>query len=305
MKKRLIVISTIVAIFCLASIFVLRARAPQPLPFDAIINTLGTAPVGSEGNIWMDINRIYIYLVGNIQSSLDAIQADLASAVSTITTAISSSETAIWEYIENSKNLIRNDVEDARTDILQDIEAKLTSSRLANIDLIDDIDTYLSDTNYLILEGLETKLNDKPELKEQTYIDTTDPFSDGDGTYVIWVSSTETFQVKAMYFYVFDPEGGEVIDYVFNPNSDPLVSGIGMISGGTRWDIQFEGWDPVRQIPYELLSHFDLETYPAGFGSDKLTIWFDITGVDGDEKLTFEVVVETTGVVTQGFQFIF
>lgn len=145
----------------------------------ADITALATAVADIEnkldngGSFWTFINDWF----SNIRDELVSIQTDISNAVSTIVSAIDSAKSTILSAVSDAQIVITTAISDLKTQleakidtavidiataitntqtdilsaissaqvaIINDIESKLTTERLANIDLLDDIYTFLT-----------------------------------------------------------------------------------------------------------------------------------------------------------------
>jgi len=148
---------------------------------------------------------------------------------------------------------------------------------------LEDIKSMLSNIIYM--------LEDKPVIhsKELTIEDALKEHGENPLYYYrIDISSTENFQVKAVYFHLDDQDAQ--VDLFF------VKLDMGMPYGA--FYIKTDKYDPERGNPFpvELLSSMDVGLCPAGAGGDHLQICFSVQDgsvIDGDEAIYLKVIVES------------
>lgn len=134
----------------------------------------------------------------------------------------------------------------------------------------------------LEIEDYIDNIEDKPIIFEETCEGTI-----MSGSSYISITSTENFQVKAVYVAYEDPDDGD--SYIYPPElyQDPYYFDI----------VYYKMADepiPIKSgFPIEYLSWMGLDLAPAGSGGDYLLIGFYNMWGNGDETLFVKVIVES------------
>jgi len=230
---------------------------------------------------------------------------DIKSTLSNMLSGIQATLNRIEEKLSGMDYTIHDVIKPTVLDILDKLDnaiKPMLSEILGKLDMqFNELKGMLSGI-MSTLSNIEYKLEDKPVIhaKEVTIENALNEYMDNPETYYrIDISSTENFQVKAIYFDLNDPDmvpDEKGIDLCFNKIEMIIQDAPHGKYFFMKGDHLF---DPPLAAPYttwELLTQTGVELYPAGSAGDHLQLCVlieDGSTVTGDETIYLKVIVES------------